>query len=872
VSAQQWWIQTGGDVIGPVSSSRLKELAAQGNVAADTFVSIDNIKWVRASKIRGLLGPSSKQSNQVEEQAELRATSPTDSLPRASNNTGKEEQASRTTQSTLLCLNIPLLRVSAGIWKTDVIAIYDSHILKGTRYLRQLSVTEDMCLSSGERALAAQFHRTQTITFADVSHVSEYCPSESQSRQHQLGTHRFDMRAADGTFMNFSIPASQVAHVRALLQLRVTDRYRLQRSYRGWEWPSVRRALGLLFASLLLFGGLITVSVGLAAFAFGNILIGTTACIAAIALSGAAGYLLFNRRRVWVGWDSACRTNHEASVDLKQKPRTAPSKAKSPFRSIWLGWALKTAGVCYWIAIASPLTDDVSAYLDEHLKNQQYNIQLAWTLIWAPAPVLIYAGYRLCQKQYPLGRASDTRRPIVFLRPFDDDASTSLQPPGFLASIAGVRTKWRPYQWSSARNDTGRISVGDFLLDCHPVRLLRMVFDRDVATSEESIVRVFEGFGPVVTIGKPGEGLATPGALRAYTADNEWQEVVLKLLHNAQTIVMQPGRTLGVRWELEQVRRYAEPHRVLLCLAGFWRDPQAYEELSRLCKEAAKIELPRVVPFMNSPVFMYFDREWRPEVQAVSYKTPVLWPLTVDALDLPFTLQPFLQGMHGGEREPPRKPRWSEGIGTALVSFVAVFFSIVVMIAPVIAINAIGQRIIPALMASLGVRGPGHTGNEAQHALRRIVTTSPRVTLHGRAVPYTFVIPEALAKIKSQEPTIEHYYRSPDRKLSVQVIASTIRGDVSTLAEERLEQNKNDQVAELKLESVRNVTVGGADWIESRIVARLANGVPIRETSRGCSNENGTVFVIVHHVMDDDSDYLHLVEEILSSFRLGSAH
>jgi hypothetical protein len=39
--------------------------------------------------------------------------------------------------------------------------------------------------------------------------------------------------------------------------------------------------------------------------------------------------------------------------------------------------------------------------------------------------------------------------------------------------------------------------------------------------------------------------------------------------------------------------------------------------------------------------------------------------VTGNAADLTYSLHPFLQGMHGGDREPPRKPRWRSGL-TAL--------------------------------------------------------------------------------------------------------------------------------------------------------------------------------------------------------------
>src|SRR5262249_20230216 len=155
-------------------------------------------------------------------------------------------------------------------------------------------------------------------------------------------------------------------------------------------------------------------------------------------------------------------------------------------------------------------------------------------------------------------------------------------------------------------------------------------------------------------LGRPGERLATPGSARVYLDEDSWQAEVITELQTAQAIILQPGATVGVRWELEHVRDLVEPYRVLLCMVSFWRNPQAFEEVSCLLRSAFRSEMPRVIPFLERPAFVYFDRGWVPQLQELSYQCPALWPLTSDAADLQYSLYPFLEGLHGGEREPPR--------------------------------------------------------------------------------------------------------------------------------------------------------------------------------------------------------------------------
>ncbi len=158
---------------------------------------------------------------------------------------------------------------------------------------------------------------------------------------------------------------------------------------------------------------------------------------------------------------------------------------------------------------------------------------------------------------------------------------------------------------------------------------------------------------------------------------------MLKELKRSQAVVMQPGSTEGVRWELDRIRERVEPYRVLLCLVSFWKDPDRYEDLTRLLRGAFRVEMPRVIPFLDRPAFVYFDAGWVPRLQELSYKCPALWPLTAEAADLNYALHPFLQGIHGGDREPPRRPRWTSGVGTATSGLAAFVLGMTFAIVPI---------------------------------------------------------------------------------------------------------------------------------------------------------------------------------------------
>jgi hypothetical protein len=116
--------------------------------------------------------------------------------------------------------------------------------------------------------------------------------------------------------------------------------------------------------------------------------------------------------------------------------------------------------------------------------------------------------------------AHDARRPIVLLRSFADDD---------LMVVTG-------------RSKEG-LTTGDF---------------------EESIEDQFAPFGPFVAIGKPGEPLPALGAARDYYSDAEWQDAVAKWMDEALALVVIPGLTGGLGWELETIRQYGHFDKVLV--------------------------------------------------------------------------------------------------------------------------------------------------------------------------------------------------------------------------------------------------------------------------------------------------------------------
>lgn len=115
-------------------------------------------------------------------------------------------------------------------------------------------------------------------------------------------------------------------------------------------------------------------------------------------------------------------------------------------------------------------------------------------------------------------------------------------------------------------------------------------FMSELATEEEQLASALEPVGPLVAIGRPGEGLPAVGALRLYVSDDEWQDVVIRWLTNARLVILRvAGNTEGLWWEIAQAPRFVAPERLVLLLP---LKRVAYEEF----RERVQPLFPRGLP------------------------------------------------------------------------------------------------------------------------------------------------------------------------------------------------------------------------------------------------------------------------------------
>jgi len=114
-------------------------------------------------------------------------------------------------------------------------------------------------------------------------------------------------------------------------------------------------------------------------------------------------------------------------------------------------------------------------------------------------------------------RRADPRPPVLYLRSFEDDAIG-------LPSVLSTR---RPF-----------------------TELFTL---RTADPFEEGIAWELATYGPVTAVGRPGRPLDSLGAAREHLSNDTWQREVAERMAEARAIVIVPGTTSGLQWEIAEV-------------------------------------------------------------------------------------------------------------------------------------------------------------------------------------------------------------------------------------------------------------------------------------------------------------------------------
>jgi hypothetical protein len=110
---------------------------------------------------------------------------------------------------------------------------------------------------------------------------------------------------------------------------------------------------------------------------------------------------------------------------------------------------------------------------------------------------------------------------------------------------------------------------------------------------EEALLDELSPLGPFIAIGRPGEFAPRIGARRVYVSDDEWRAEIADWSKRACLIIVIPGLTAGVEWELEHISRNGYLSKTVILLP-----PSSNAEAARrvpICKPRLVLASPRLI-------------------------------------------------------------------------------------------------------------------------------------------------------------------------------------------------------------------------------------------------------------------------------------
>lgn len=139
-------------------------------------------------------------------------------------------------------------------------------------------------------------------------------------------------------------------------------------------------------------------------------------------------------------------------------------------------------------------------------------------------------------------------------------------------------------------------------------------------TEEEEIADAVFPFGNMVSMGSPEDDLAHAGSARLYASDESWKDEVRAGLERASLVLLACGTGSGLQWEVEQVRDWNRPDRLVLVVGGDAVEYQSFKDAMEgffpagLPKRDPPADLPDCATDHFTRSIVWFEDDWTPHM------------------------------------------------------------------------------------------------------------------------------------------------------------------------------------------------------------------------------------------------------------------
>jgi hypothetical protein len=201
--------------------------------------------------------------------------------------------------------------------------------------------------------------------------------------------------------------------------------------------------------------------------------------------------------------------------------------------------------------------------------------------------VLFFLGPMLFGSVPPATKTGESL--VLYIRPFELDARN------FLQLIVGTSTGIVVY-------------IGLLKGLWWPLTFVPLIIN---INKEQNFKDVFTSFGKFVAFGKPHEWLKPIGASRIYEQE-DWTQEVRYFMSLARVVILRPGESKSIQWEIEQLRDLVPPERIVFYLQfRGWKKRK--ERAYRSFRTHLQSHVPTLLPKqLGRARFLLFDHSWHP--------------------------------------------------------------------------------------------------------------------------------------------------------------------------------------------------------------------------------------------------------------------
>jgi hypothetical protein len=232
----------------------------------------------------------------------------------------------------------------------------------------------------------------------------------------------------------------------------------------------------------------------------------------------------------------------------------------------------------------------------------------------------------------PLSTTKSAEDLFLYLRPFEIDARSLLQltvgaSTGVIVYMGLLKGLW----W--------------------PLTFVPLIVN---INKEQNFQEVFSSLGQFIAFGKPQEWLKPIGASRVYAPD-DWKQEVRHFMPLARVVIIRPGTSKSIQWEIEQLDGLVAPERIVFYLkfrGGKKRKARAYQSFRAHLESCFAAKLPAQ---LGRARFLLFDHSWHPRfVEEANRPTQLIHQLSSRGGDISRdNLRPVLKALN---LELPTRP------------------------------------------------------------------------------------------------------------------------------------------------------------------------------------------------------------------------